>query len=224
MDLPTLQNSDESLLLQAWRDGDPQTLERLYLRYSRMVLRFLVTKVRNDQEAEDLLHDTFLALRGLRAPTRDGPGFRLHTYILGVARNTFLNHLRARHRRTRRELDFNEVRLCELDSGLSSIIRAGEQAQAFVEALREIAVEDQILLELKYFEGLGSDEIAAILAIPATAMPGRTMRAKARLHALLFARLNHCTNGLDPEHEQKLERWAVEAVTALRRERREPAP
>jgi RNA polymerase sigma-70 factor, ECF subfamily len=222
MDAPTSQiAAEEAALLQGWRAGDPRTLERLYLRYSRIVLRFLVTKVRNDQEAEDLLHDTFLALRNVSPPTRDGPGFRLHTYILGVARNIFLNHLRARHRRSRRELDFNEVRLCELDAGLSSIVRAGEQAHAFLEALREIAIDDQILLELKYFEGLTSDEIAAILDVPITVMPGRITRAKARLHGLLFARLNA---GIDPDHEQKLERWAGEAVAALRRQRRGPQP
>lgn len=185
----------------------------LYLRYSRAVLRFFITKVRNDQEAEDLLHDTFITLRGVSAPSRDGADFRLGTFVLGVARNVFLNHLRARGRRSRRELDFGEVRLCEMDAGLSSIVCAGQQASALLEALREIPVDDQLLLELKYFEGLSSDEIAAVLSVSATAMPGRTARAKQRLQERLAARLG----GSQP----RVERWAGEALAELRRQRRE---
>jgi RNA polymerase sigma-70 factor (ECF subfamily) len=180
-------------------------------------LRFLVTKVRNDQEAEDLLHDTFIALRTVRPPTHD-TGFRLGTFVLGVARNIFLNHLRARGRRSRRELDFGEVRLCELDAGLSSIVCAGQQAHALLEALREIPVEDQMLLELKYFEDLSGDEIAAVLAVNTTAMPGRTARAKQRLQERLAVRLRL---GQGDVRADKVERWAGEALAEIRRQRRE---
>lgn len=216
----TAETTDEYALLEAWRAGDPRTLELLYLRYSRSVLRFLVTKVRNDQEAEDLLHDTFIALRGVRAPSRDSAEFRLGTFVLGVARNVFLNHLRARGRRSRRELDFGEVRLCELDAGLSSIVCAGQQASALLEALREIPVDDQLLLELKYFEDLSGDQIAAVLNISTTAMPGRTARAKHRLQERLTARLGLGVAGL----QHRVERWAGEALTELRRQRRELWP
>lgn len=211
-------STDEYRLLEAWRAGDPRILELLYLRYSQSVLRFLVTKVRNDQEAEDLLHDTFITLRGVPAPSRDSAEFRLGTFVLGVARNVFLNHLRARGRRSRRELDFGDVRLCELDAGLSSIVCAGQQASALLEALREIPVDDQLLLELKYFENLSSDAIAEVLSITATAMPGRTARAKHRLQERLTARLGL---GLAGVQHDRVERWAGEALAELRRQRRE---
>lgn len=212
--------AEERALLDAWRAGDPGVLEALYCRYSRSVLRFLVTKVRNDEEAEDLLHDTFVTLRGVRAPSRDGATFRLGTFILGVARNVFFNHLRARGRRARRELDFGAVSLCELDAGLSSIVCAGQQAGALLEALREIPVEDQLLLELKYFEDLSNDEIAAVLETNAATIPRRTARAKHRLQERLAARLRI---GLD-DVQQKVERWTGEALSELRRERRELWP
>lgn len=217
MGAANLPDPDDEALLESWRAGDPRTLELLYRRFSRSVLRFLITKVRSEQEAEDLLHDTFFTLRDVRAPDRDGTSFRLSTFVLGVARNVLLNHLRARARRGRRELDFNEVRLCELDAGLSSLVCAGQQAGAVLEALREIPISDQLLLELKYFENLSSDEIAEVLAISATAIPGRTARAKRRLAERLAARLEPGSTGV----QAKLERWAAEALAELRRQRRD---
>lgn len=207
--------NDEDALLESWRAGDPRVLERLYVRYSRSVMRFLITKVRNEQEAEDLLHDTFITLRGVQAPSHDGSSFRLGTFVLGVARNVFLNHLRARTRRNLRELDFNELRLSEVDAGLSSLVCAGQQASVVLEALREVPVEDQLLLELKYFENLSSAEIADVLGVSPTAIPGRTARAKRRLEKCLMERLGATSVGV----RMSVERWAAEALGELRRQR-----
>lgn len=206
--------AEEHALLESWRTGDPRVLEWLYRRYAGTVLRFLMNKVRNEPEAEDLLQDTFITLRRSAAPSHERSSFRLGTFILGVAHNVFLNHLRARGRRFRREIDFGEVALCEIDAGLSSLVCAGQQANAVLAALREIPVAEQVLLELKFFEGLGKEEIGEVLEVDPAVVPGRIGRATHRLGQRVAARLGPAGG------RGRLERWASDALTELWQRRR----
>lgn len=206
--------AEETSLLESWSAEDPRVLGLLYRRYAPAVLRFLINKVRDEHEAEDLLHDTFIALKRGAAPTREPSSFRPGTFILGVANHVFLNHLRARGRRSRRELDFGEVALSELEAGLSSLICAGQQADAVLTALREIPVAGQMLLELKIFEGLSDGEIGEVLTIDPGAVRGRIDRAKRRLKQRVDARLGLACG------EDRLERWVGDALTELWRRHR----
>ncbi|MFY0533058.1 RNA polymerase sigma factor [Nannocystis pusilla] len=96
-------------------------------------------------------------------------------------------------------------RVDELDRG------APAEARCLVQALREIAVEDQIVLELMYFEGLSGSEAAALLGVPEGTVRGRIARGRQRLRervaALLAVAPAAPTVDVTPE---QLETWARE--------------
>jgi RNA polymerase sigma factor (sigma-70 family) len=173
-------------LLHCWQQGDRRAGSQLYGRYKRCVQRFFINKTRSEGEHGDLVHDTFLALTRVESPRCpmkriDDADLPLRPFVLGVAHNVFRNHIRGAARRGRRELDLGEHTLGELQPGVSSVFRARRQAQALMSGLRSIPIEDQILLELKYFEHISLQEIAEVLGVGLTSLNGRVTRAKQRL-------------------------------------------
>lgn len=196
-------------LLRDWGRGDRRAGAMLYGRYSPCVQRFFLNKSRGADEHGDLVHDTFLALRRVDAPstTPGTEGAPLRSFILRVAHNVFRNHIRGMARRRRRELDLSRHTLGELQPGASSVVRARRQAQALMDGLRNISIDDQILLELKYFEGLSFQQIAEVLGVGVTCLNGRLGRARQQLSEQVRVAALHPTHTCDAD---ALEAWAAE--------------
>ena len=86
------------------------------------------------------------------------------------------------------------------------------EAQSLVQALREIPVEDQVVLELMYFEGLSGSELAGVLGLPEGTVRGRLARGKQRLRdrvAALLARAPQAAQ-LPAVSPEQLDVWALE--------------
>ena len=82
-----------------------------------------------------------------------------------------------------------------------------------VQALREIPVEDQVVLELMYFEGLSGSELAGVLGLPEGTIRGRLARGKQRLRervALLLAQAPTQSAQLAAVTPELLDVWALE--------------
>lgn len=206
----------EVALLSDWQQGDRRAGLLLYTRYNRSVQRFFINKTRGEAESADLVHDTFIALQRAAKPT-DSTGVSsddapLCPFILGVAHNVFRNHIRNVARRARRELDLGIHALGEIQPGASSILRARKQAQALMDGLRAIPIDDQILLELKYFERQSFQQIAAVLDVPVTSLNGRISRAKQRLVQQVKL---HVDGELKVSSSDALEEWAAEVRIRL---------
>lgn len=205
----------EFIMLRLWREGRKDAGEWLYTRFNRSVLRFLISKTRDRSEAEDLLHETFITLRTMSSQSAsedDAHEVPFQAFILAVACNVLRNHLRKVGRRLRRELDFSKDSLADVQPGLSSIVDARQQANGLMEALRSVSIDDQIILELKYFEDLTLQQIAWSLGIPQSCMNGRLSRAKQRLSA----KLNERTGGKESDDAWRaLGRWIAEIRVAL---------
>ena len=82
-------------LLAAWRAGDAPAGNELVRRHFMAVYRFFVNKVSHD--VDDLIQRTFLAC--VEGRDRFRADSSLKAYILGIARNQLLMHLRQRQRR-----------------------------------------------------------------------------------------------------------------------------
>jgi RNA polymerase sigma-70 factor (ECF subfamily) len=194
---------DHALLI-AWRAGDTRAGEQLYERHCDSVFRVFQNKL--GLEAEDLVQQTFLALVRSRDAIREGTTMR--AYLLKVARNVLIDHLRKRGRGPHAEqiLDFEQVSIAALDPGASTIVARHREQQLLLAALRTIPIEHQLALELHYWEGLDAAEIAEIVGISHSAM--RSRMAKAR--KLLREQLERLAESPDQLHStlDGLEQWA----------------
>lgn len=188
-------------LLERWRRNDVASGEALFDRYYNMVERFFLNKV--GDAINDLVQETFMRCVENRDNIRDNANFRL--YIFGIAYNVLKAHLRKRYRGGQ-ALDVNEVSVRDLDPGPVTLVVRRREHRLLLEALRTIPVEDQVVLELHYWDNLTTDEIAGALGIAIGTARGRLQRARAKL-AEVIDQLTESTE--DPTTTvQSLEDWA----------------
>jgi RNA polymerase sigma-70 factor (ECF subfamily) len=163
-------------LLDAWCAGDNEAGDALIRRHFDAVCRFFRTKL--GDEVEDLIQRTFQVCTAKRGElTREG-SFR--GFLFGVARNLLLDHLRRRYRRGEHE-NLSEHSLAALGTSPSAAVARNERETLINEAMRKIPLEQQMLLELAYWEGLSGREIAQALDIGEHTVRSRLSRARAAL-------------------------------------------
>ena len=203
---PSMRNDVE--LLDAWRAGDRRAANELFERHFPAIARFFRNKVRSEDDANELVSQTFLACTQSRDRFRGEASVR--QFLFSIAHKVLFQYIRMQTKRLREEGDFAEV--CVEDAfpaTLSSIVMHRREAQSFVQALREIPVGDQVVLELMYFEGLTGPEIADLLGVAEGTVRGRIARGKERLRARVERVLatGPDASALDPA---LLEVWAQE--------------
>lgn len=177
-------DEDDWSLFFAWRDGDRDAGERLATRYLGLLTRFFLNKVRNPDDAADLVSETFLGCTAGRDRATDGGVFR--SYLFAVAMNKLRGYFR-KQAKARRELDdFEDVCVASaLPRSQVSMVARAQESKLLVRALRRLTLDQQIVLELGFFEALGGPEIAELLGIPPATVYTRLRRGKAQLAVLV---------------------------------------
>ena len=214
-----MDDSDRDLL-ERWYNGDRDAGNELVRRRFGEITWFFRNKVCNESDVPDLVSQTFLgclqAAEGFRGETS------VRRFLYRVANNVLYTYIRKKSKRAREQLDYAAVCIHELDPrSPSSIVMRRREGQAFVQSLRKIPVGDQVVLELKFFDGLSGREIGEILGIPEGTVRGRLQRGLARLRSEVQAQLEglHQERGGDEVPTvtvEDLEGWAQEV-----RERRQ---
>jgi len=171
-------------LFFAWREGDNQAAEQLVSRYFKLLTRFFLNKVSSPDAATDLVSETFLACTASRDRVEKLGNFR--SYLFAIAMNKLRGYYRREAKRQRELDDFRTV--CVADSGVatpSAILAQAQEVQLLVRALRRLTLDQQIVLELYFFEALRGPEIAELLGIPAATVYTLLRRGRARLDVLI---------------------------------------
>lgn len=205
-------------LLERWRSGDTVSGEALFERYYDMVERFFLNKVASG--VQDLVQETFMRCVESRERIRDNDRFRM--YMFGIAYNVLTAYVRERYR-SDRAIDLSEVSLCDVAPGPSSLVARRREHRLLIEALRSIPVDDQVVLELHYWEQLTTSEMAEVIGLPIGTVRGRLQRARSRLEAVM-QRLAESPADLESTLA-RLDDWAAECrerIGAYRVE--DPAP
>jgi RNA polymerase sigma factor (sigma-70 family) len=193
---------DDASLLAAWATGDAPAGSRLFERHYRSVFRFFASKLASLAEVEDLVQQTFMGAMQARARFRGEAGFR--TFVLAIARNLLLKHLR--DRRKLDSLDASGTSLADCGLGASTLLQGRREQQLLLTALRHIPIDSQVVLEMSYWEQLPAREIGHVLGESEAAIRGRLRKAKLELRAAIEAlartpeELHSTLDGLD--------RWA----------------
>jgi RNA polymerase sigma factor (sigma-70 family) len=190
-------------LLEAWRSGDLSAGDELFNRHFAAIHRFFRTKV-SDGRLEDLVQQTFMACVEGRERFRNDSTFR--TYLFGVANNLLRDHYRAQKREPE-ALDFGKSSAIDVGAGPSTVVGKRREERLLLEALRNIPLESQIVLELYYWEEMSASQTAEVLGIPEGTVRGRVRRAKELLKKEL-AKLARSPQELETTMGN-LERWAA---------------
>jgi RNA polymerase sigma factor (sigma-70 family) len=168
---------DDFALLEAWRGGDRSAGDALFGRHFTSIYRFFRNKV-DDALAEDLTQATFLGCTDGRDRFANAASFR--TYLFSIARNRLYMHFR---KKGRSEVIFDDqsVSIADLGASPRTLAAARQEQRLLLEALRRIPIDFQITIELYYWEGLSTAELAAVLEIPEGTVRSRLTRAREHL-------------------------------------------
>jgi len=167
-------------LLAAWQAGDRHAGEQLVQRHGRALSSFFRHRVSAPAIA-DLVQQTLLTLCETQHRIRTDSSFR--AFAFGVARRKLLSHARAR-----RTVALPDAGLAELqaeDPSATSVLHARFQNNVAIAALRELPLDEQILLELHEHQGLKRRELAVVFDVPMGVIGGRVHRARERLRRIV---------------------------------------
>lgn len=167
-------------LLEGWRAGDGDAGKQLFERHFDSIFGFFETKCPND--ADDLVQSTFLACLKAKTQFRAESSFR--TYLFSIARNELYHLLRTRQRKDAK-LDFELSSIAQIVSTPGTKLARNQEHQLLVEAMQKLPVEQQMLLELHYWEELDIAALAEIFESPAATIRTRLHRARNALRDVL---------------------------------------
>jgi RNA polymerase sigma-70 factor (ECF subfamily) len=171
---------DEALLAQQIRSGDRNALGEVYDRHAPVALAVALRIVADREQAEDLVHDAFVAA-WQKIDRFDPARGSLRSWIVAIVRNRAIDRLRA----NRPSMEIGEADERSLlqtgpnptwDDALARV--GGAQLRA---AVAELPTEQRDAVELAYFGGHTYREIATLTGVPLGTATSRLRLALARL-------------------------------------------
>lgn len=155
--------------------GDSEGLHFLYVRYADDVLRYVASFVRDHHEAEDITQNVFAKLmKAIKRYQQQEVPF--DAWILRVARNAALDHLRAK-----RAIPTEEVRVADNGHAETRL----DRGNALREALEQLPEDQREVLVLRHIVGLSPVEIAGTLNKSESSVHGLHHRGRRSLRASL---------------------------------------
>lgn len=174
-------------LLHRMADGDEQALGALYDRWQALVHGIVLRIVRQPDDVEDVVEETFWQAWRQAARYESARG-GVQTWLLTIARSRALDRVRSLTRRREEPLE-NEngeaVAHPVADGDPGSDAEASERRARVVAALADLPPEQREALELGYFEGLSQSEIADRTGQPLGTIKTRMRLAMQKLRAPL---------------------------------------
>ena len=178
----------ERELLDAWRGGDNRAGKQLFARHGEAIARFFGSKIADASGVADLVHRTFMTLRRSTSAVTH----TVRSFTFGVARNELRHYVHARlvESRNRGRLqaarDAGDISAHDIDPrDPESELGERHERRLVARTLRRLSLDDQVLLELTYWESVPRGELAAIFAVPEATMASRLRLARGRFEVKL---------------------------------------
>jgi RNA polymerase sigma-70 factor, ECF subfamily len=170
-------NADDVALIRRMVEADETALGALYDRWARSLYSLVLHLLRDPDEAEDVVEETFWqAWR--KANSYEPARGAVSTWLLTIGRRKALDRLRAKKRHKEDPIG-NDRTFADIASPSpdpSENVEGSELREHVRAALRELPAEQREVLELGYFNGLSQTEIA-----DATGQPLGTVKTRMRL-------------------------------------------
>ena len=187
---PFVQNhaSDDNLIANV-RSGSVEAFEQIVRANQRLVRTFLVRQVGDQQVADDLAQDVFIAAyRGLARYRGTGT---LSSWLLGIARNHVLMHFRSRPPSTVLSLDsvLEGLHLKSLEeSGFDAAVEE-QRVDALRSCIQSLDPVQRDLLARFYYRSEGAEEIGRSIGKRAGAIRMLLMRLRKQLRTCIESKL-----------------------------------
>jgi RNA polymerase sigma-70 factor (ECF subfamily) len=182
---PALRDARQRLLWELARNGQASAFRQLYRELSGPVLRYLSSRLRSHQDAEDVASEVFqkLVANLERFEPRRGS---LQGWVMGMTRNALIDHVR--RRRPTEDVDHLAALLADGAPDALSQIIDDEEADFACGILQRHPPEVREMFSLHFAHGLAYRDIATTLGLSEAAVKQRFARTLRQLRGELGAR------------------------------------
>lgn len=155
-------------------------IQRLYELYEQPMYRIAYAVLHNVQQAEDAVHDAFVAVMKSKAEIGEPESAETKHFMVRTIRNTAINRYRknARDSEYFTELDDTAAQIPDSKNEVEDCIRHMEQSETVEEILSELSTSEREILLLRCQEELSFKEIANRLSLSEQAVRKRYERAR----------------------------------------------
>ena len=185
----------ESNVIRRALAGDQKAYEEILNRYRPGIFNLVLRMVRNREEAEDIVQETFI--KAFNALSTFSEEYALSTWLYKIALNNCIDHFRKKKLQTLsldKPLEGKDSDLKrELpDRGLTpegAVLRS-ERHQLVREAIEKLPEHYRRVIVMRHQEERSYEEIAQILGVPLGTVKARIFRARELLKKMLKPALN----------------------------------
>jgi len=167
-------------LLDRWCAGDQAAGNDLVRRHFETLYKFFDHKASN--EVDDLVQETLTECVRSRDTFRRQSTFR--TYLFAIARHVLFQHWR-KVSTTRPTIDFEEISIESLSTSAGSRLAKQSDHARLVAVLRTLPLDQQLLLEMFYWQECDRDQLAEIFDVETATIGSRLHRARQAMKAAL---------------------------------------
>jgi RNA polymerase sigma-70 factor (ECF subfamily) len=180
----------DSAAAEEARKGNQRAFGALVERHSRSVFRLAFRMTGNEQDAEDLVQETFL--KAYKQLHRFDGRSAFGTWLYRIAANCSLDLIRARKNRAERQtsatnsdtMDFLD-QVAAPGPSPERLARSGQVASLLKPALEQLTDLERTAFVLRHYEGCGIAEIASTLGVETNAAKHSVFRAVQKLRRAL---------------------------------------
>lgn len=184
MDLEREMHADDTVVILLAKEGDACAFRRLYEDHYEMVFRLAYRYSRSQQDAEDILQETFIKAFKQVHRFDLAVNVRFSTWIYQICVRCALDHLRKRkRRRTERVESLRDLKREPEAQGLSPEQSAiTNQAITRVKnALHVLSPKQQMIFDLRHFQHRALEEISDHLQCSPSTVKKQLQRAIIKL-------------------------------------------
>ena len=179
--------TEAAAVLARARQGDSEAFRALVERHSRSVFRLAYRMTGNEQDAEDVVQESFL--RAYRQLGRFESRANFGTWLYRIVANCSLDSMRAkqsRHDQSRGQSLDEATDVPATDGhGPERLAASAEIARRVNEALGELSALERAAFTLRHHEGRSIREISSMLGLGTSAAKHSVFRAVKKLRVAL---------------------------------------
>ena len=180
--------TDQALVTKA-RAGDADAYRVLVERHSRSLFRLAFRMTGNEQDAEDVVQESFL--RAYRQIGKFDERASFGTWLYRIAVNCSLDLCRSRKRRSEQmapadpEMDDPILSLPSNDPTPDRMAMSSEVRERVAAAMNELSASERTAFVLRHFEGMCIEEVSRVLGCQPGAAKHSVFRAVQKLRRAL---------------------------------------
>jgi RNA polymerase sigma-70 factor (ECF subfamily) len=149
---------EKFLLFRVLRFRDKQAYGELYMAYAKRVRRYLLFKLPTEHDADEILAEVFLKAWDYLTSTAVES---LGGLLFSIARHRIADYYRSKTRGEQSASDEFQESFTFTDEGGEAIeITDKAEAELLREAIKKLPHDQQAVILLRYFDGLGIQDVA----------------------------------------------------------------